>query len=187
MRPHVWLAAILVCLLQTAPLAAIIVNRTMHLVNGREMVISVIPVDPRDLLRGDYVRMNYAISSVPSTLAQAPESVAPGTVVFVTVERQGQPQEGKWVPVAISPVRPAVPETDNTIVLRGVAQWGWRPDQIRVEYGIESYFVAENAGHGLEKATRDGTVKAVISVDRDGNAAIKALIADGTRYDEPLF
>ncbi len=187
MRPRVWLAAILVCLLQTTPIAAIIVNRTVHLVHGREMVIGVIPVDPRDLLRGDYVRMNYTISSLPSSLVRAPESVAPGTVVFVTLERQGQPQDGKWVPLAVSPVRPPAQETDNTMVLRGVTQWEWRPDRIRVEYGIESYFVPENTGHDLEKATRDGAVKAVISVTGDGKAAIKALIVAGTRHDESLF
>lgn len=187
MRPRVWLAAILVCLLQTTPIAAIIVNRTMHLVHGREMVLSVIPVDPRDLLRGDYVQMNYTISSLPNSLVKDPESVAPGTVIFVTLERQGQPQDGKWVPVAISPVRPSAQETDNTVVLRGFTQWGWRPDQIRVEYGIETYFVPENTGHDLEKATREGTVKAVISVGRDGKAAIKGLIVAGNRHDESLF
>jgi len=39
----------------------------------------------------------------------------------------------------------------------------------------------------LELATRTKTVKAVISVDRDGNAAIKGLILNGTRHDETLF
>ena len=58
---------------------------------------------------------------------------------------------------------------------------------VRVKYGIESYFVPENTGSDLEQATRTGAVKAVISVDRDGNAAIKGLIVNGTRHDETLF
>ena len=62
MRPRVWLAAILVCLLQTGAIAALIVNRAMLLTHGREIVLGVTPVDPRDLLRGDYVRLNYAVS-----------------------------------------------------------------------------------------------------------------------------
>ena len=71
-------------------------------------------------------------------------------------------------------------------MLRGVTQWEWRRIEIRVEYGIESSGIPENAGHDLEKATRDGTVKAVISVTNE-KAAIKALIVAGTRHDESLF
>ena len=69
MRPRVWLAAILVCLFQTGAIAALIVNRAMLLTQGREIVLSVMPVDPRDLLRGDYVRLGYTISQVPASLA----------------------------------------------------------------------------------------------------------------------
>jgi uncharacterized membrane-anchored protein len=56
-----------------------------------------------------------------------------------------------------------------------------------VTYGIESYFVPENTGRDLEQATRTGVVKAVISVDRDGNAMIKGLIVNGVRNDETLY
>ena len=44
MRPRVWLAAILVALLQTGVIAFIIVNRAVHLAHGREIVLDVIPV-----------------------------------------------------------------------------------------------------------------------------------------------
>jgi uncharacterized membrane-anchored protein len=187
MRPRVWLAAILICLLQTGAIATIIGGRAVHLARGREIVVSVVPVDPRDLLRGDYVRMNYSISTLPSSLVHEPEGIAQGTPVFVTLERQGQPEEAKWAAVAISTVRPTAPEADDKVVLRGITQWWWRESGIRVAYGIESYFVQEDTGHDLEKATREGTVKAVISVGRDGNAAIKGLIVAGKRHDETLY
>ncbi|MGO9485642.1 MAG: GDYXXLXY domain-containing protein [Rhodomicrobium sp.] len=183
MRPRVWLAAILVCLLQTGAISAMIANRAIRLAYGHEIVLHVVPIDPRDYFRGDYVRLSYEISSVP--IAQ-PERLVTGMPIFVTLQRKGQPEEGKWVAVAASPVRPALPETDNTIVLQGVARWG-RVEEVDLTYGIETYFVPEGMGHDLERMTRAGSVKAVVSVDLDGNAAIKALIADGTRYDEPLF
>ena len=187
MRPRVWLAAILVCLFQTAAIAALIVNRAMHLIHGREMVLSVMPVDPRDLLRGDYVRLDYTISHpCPTRSFEAQRWVIQERLSSSLLSGRVHHRTGngfRWRFLR----SPAAPETDNTIVLRGVTLWAWRPDQIRVEYGIESYFVPENTGHDLEKATRDGAVKAVISVTGDGKAAIKGLIVAGTRHDESLF
>ena len=115
-----------------------------------------------------------------------------GRSIFVTLERQGSPDDEKWIPVAASPEPSAAPEAENRIVLHGTLDWPWAscPDPayrnaiVQVKYGIESYFVPENTGRDLEQATRTGAVKAVISVDRDGNAAIKGLIVNGTRHDE---
>ncbi len=195
MRPRVWLAAILVCLLQTGAIAAIIVNRAMLLSHGREIVLSVTPVDPRDLIRGDYVRLGYEISQIPGSLASRRKES--GKSIFVTLERQGRPEDGKWVPVAASSERPAAPEAENKIVLHGAMLWPWTslpPDGaslnvavVHVDYGIETYFVPENTGRDLEDATRTGAVKAVISVNREGDAAIKGLIVNRTRHDDTLF
>ena len=196
MKPRVWLAAILVCLLQTGAIAALIANRAMLLIHGREIVLGATPVDPRDLLRGDYVRLGYEVSQIPASLMPLSARLYTGRSIFVTLERKGQPQDEKWVPVAASPEPPAAPEAENTIVLHGTLDWPWAslaPDPafrgaaVQVKYGIESYFVPENTGAALELATRTGAVKAVISVDRDGNAAIKGLIVNGIRHDETLF
>jgi uncharacterized membrane-anchored protein len=196
MKPRVWLAAILVCLLQTGAIAALIVNRAMLLTHGREIVLNVTPVDPRDLLRGDFVRLNYSVSQISTSLVRASGRQDMDKSIFVTLERQGQPEDGRWVPVAASPEPPAAPEAENRIVLHGTMDWPWSslaPDgayqvvSVHVKYGIESYFVPENTGGDLELATRTEAVKAVISVDRDGNAAIKGLIVNGTRHDETLF
>ena len=34
---------------------------------GQNIFLRTAPIDPRDAMRGDYVRLNYAISSVPSS------------------------------------------------------------------------------------------------------------------------
>src|SRR5690606_35209140 len=49
-------------LLQTALVAWLIVDRALLIKNGREVRLAVVPVDPRDLLRGDYVILSYPIS-----------------------------------------------------------------------------------------------------------------------------
>jgi uncharacterized membrane-anchored protein len=196
MKSRVWLAAILVCLLQTGAIAALIINRAMLLTQGREIVLTVVPVDPRDLLRGDYVRLGYDISRIPASLLLASRRPGEGKTVYVTLERQTQSEGEKWVPVAASPEPPAAPEAENRIVLRGTMDWSWfwfaandpfRSTAAHVKYGIESYFVPENTGGDLEKATRNGGVKAVLSVSRNGAAAIKGIIVDGVRHDVSLL
>jgi uncharacterized membrane-anchored protein len=62
------------------------------------------------------------------------------------------------------------------------------PEQARVRYGIESFFVPEGTGRELETLVRDRKLSALIAVDADGNAGIKGLVVDGTRiYEEPLL
>jgi uncharacterized membrane-anchored protein len=156
-----------------------------------------VPVDPRDLLRGDYVRLGYDISQIPASLLLASGDRGEGKTVYVTLERQAQPQGDTWVPVAASPELSAAPEAADRIVLRGTMDWPWSlfaadgsyrgAAAVHVKYGIESYFVPENTGGDLEKATRSGGVKAVISVRRDGAAAIKGIIVDGVRHDDSLL
>jgi uncharacterized membrane-anchored protein len=54
-RRNLWLAIAAVALGQAAVLGWMIWDRTSLLANGREVVLEVIPVDPRSLFRGDYV------------------------------------------------------------------------------------------------------------------------------------
>ena len=58
-------AAIVVALAQVGFLGWLIAGRAAILRDGQEIVLKVEPVDPRDLLRGDYVRLGYEISSIP--------------------------------------------------------------------------------------------------------------------------
>jgi len=116
--------------------------------------------------------------------------------IFVTLEHQGKAGEEKWVAVAASAVRPAVPESDSKIVLQGNLQW-WYPHrdprtneshpEMNLRYGIETYFVPESTGRDLEKLTRQAAVRTVVAVDRNGKAAIKGIIVEGVRHDESLL
>ena len=196
MRPRVILAAILVALVQTGAIAAIIANRAVHIAYGREIVLDVVPVDPRDLLRGDYVRLNYPISRLNGDIVEFPEHPYKDMPIFVTLEHQGKPGEEKWVAVAASAVRPSLAGSDSKIVLQGRFQWSWSHRDRRtgenrqgmsIRYGIETYFVPESTGRDLEKLTRKGAVKTIVSVDRNGKAAIKGIIVEGVRHEESLL
>ena len=51
------LALAILALVQTGVLAGMVWNRTWLLATGREIVLPIVPVDPRDLFRGEYVEL----------------------------------------------------------------------------------------------------------------------------------
>jgi uncharacterized membrane-anchored protein len=188
------LALAAVALIQTAALAWMVLDRIQLLRSGREIVLPIVPVDPRDLFRGEYVRLDYPISRVPpgaSPLRGNPDDapVRRNDILYVVLEKA---EADDWRPVEISrTLRPQ--DNPNRIVLKARAQWdatnrfsSW--DVGRVRYGIESYFVREGEGPKLEALARDRKLAVLVTVDKAGNAAIKGLIIDGKlQYEEPLL
>jgi uncharacterized membrane-anchored protein len=189
-----WLArplvlALLVALLQTGALAAMILDRARLIATGREIVLPTVPVDPRSLFRGDYVILNYEISTVPAAdLVAKPGN--DGDSLYVLLERRRKDGAENWAPISASRSRPQATGADR-IVLAGWQVGQVRNNQtpsVRVRYGIESYFVPEGTGKDLEARVRAEALSVIVAVGSGGQAAIKGLVLDGkTRYDEPLF
>jgi uncharacterized membrane-anchored protein len=183
-RRRLWLAVGAVALVQSTVLGSMVWDRVQLLKHGREIVLPIVPVDPRSLFRGDYVRLNYDLSRVPGRLIES--RLPRGAAVYVTIARGA---EGAWNPVNAAPSNDAAGGAD-TIVLKGRLEHGGGGDgrDAFVRYGIESYFVPEGNGRELEALARDKKLAAVVAVDGGGHAAIKGLMIDGKlAYEEPLF
>jgi uncharacterized membrane-anchored protein len=59
---------------------------------------------------------------------------------------------------------------------------------IRVDYGIERYYVPEGEGRDLEQARSDGQLSIAARVSDSGQAQIRRLFVDGKPvYEEPLY
>jgi uncharacterized membrane-anchored protein len=173
---------------QTSVLAGMVIDRVRLLKTGREIVLPIVPVDPRDLFRGEYVRLGYDISTVPTRLLEGP---APGQndPFYVVLEKNAA---GAWLPIKIVRDMPREASPDR-IVLKARTLHGWRIDpahetSVQLRYGIEGYFVQEGRGRQLEDLSRQQKLAALVAVDAGGNAAIKGLLVDGKlQYEEPLF
>src|SRR5262249_36539448 len=98
--PRVGLA--LVALVQTAVLAWMVIDRTRLIKTGQDVVLPIRPVDPRDLFRGQYVRLGYDVSQVPERLIEGPRPTRNGTF-YVTIERQ---DDDTWRPVKLTRDQP---------------------------------------------------------------------------------
>jgi uncharacterized membrane-anchored protein len=178
-------ALALIAALQLGVLTYIVADRVTLLKTGREIVLPIVPVDPRDLFKGDYVRLAYPVSTLPTEMAGAKEK-ATRTPIYVTLQPAA---DGTWSVAAATPTYPAQVAAGH-VVLRGIRELEtWRNTApVRVRYGLERYYVPEGTGPDLEKLARDKKLAAIVAVDSKGTAAIKGLSADGKKiYDEPLF
>ncbi|MBI4342022.1 MAG: GDYXXLXY domain-containing protein [Candidatus Omnitrophica bacterium] len=157
-------------MLWLALMGGIVANHEVALRTGQELVLDTVPVDPRDLFRGDYVVLSYPmstldLSSVPNDLP-VPQR---GQLVYVELVTEA----GRTVPRRVYARRPA----SASMVLRGRIRSAYTR-QVQVEYGIESFFVPEGRGRPLETA-RGGALQVVAAVDRSGRAVIKSLRLNG--------
>lgn len=184
---NVWASVAIVAALQTAVLGWMVVERITLLKNGQEVVLPIVPVDPRSLFRGDYVILSYQATRVPGGLIEG--RLAMGEPVYITLKKEA---DGNYAPIAASRSHPGTAGPDEVILL-GRVQHDARNNRlgtgdIFVRYGIESYFVPEGKGLELEKLAQDQKLSVVVAVDRHGNSAIKGLIVNGQRaYEEPLI
>jgi len=172
-----WLA--LVVGLQTLWVISTVITQESRLRRGEVVRMETVPVDPRDLLRGDYVILSYKISTLNPGLFQARPTASPaaGTPVFVQLERRGDFYEA-----AAASLEPITPEPGRPVLKGRVSvrpgQERGAEDPIRVEYGLERYYVREGTGNPSGKLTVD------VAVPASGNGAIKQVYVDGIPYPE---
>lgn len=186
-RRNLWLAVAAVALGQAAVLGYMIWDRVSLLSHGREIVLEVIPVDPRSLFRGDYVVLGYDVSRLDLPPGAEPPPV--GSTYYVTLKKS---QGDTWQLVGGGAAAPSG-TTPDEVVLKGRVEYAAkatpeRPAQVGIHYGIESFFVPEGTGRELEKMVGEKKLSALIAVDENGKAAIKGLLSEGKRvYEEPLL
>lgn len=156
--------------LQVAVLVAMIAVRAMPLVFGDTILLRVVPVDPRDLFRGDYVILSYDFSRRPPQgiegLSQAGDSrdkVWQGRTVYVSLVPDADGRHWRADKVSIS--RP----TSGRYIRGRIAASG------QLEFGIEAYYVQEGTGREYEQAIRNRRLSAEVALTSDGTAALRRL------------
>jgi len=162
--------------LQLLVLVAMIGSRVLPLATGETVLVRVVPVDPRDFFRGDYVILSYEFSRVDPIRfddPRAPDSRSSardwqGTTIFIPLEPEADGRHWKASGPALLD-RPAT----------GKYLQGTITGHHRATFGIESYFVQEGEGKAYEKAVRSRKLSAEISLTKTGKAALKRLVYDG--------
>jgi uncharacterized membrane-anchored protein len=193
--PLLWrvLAAML---LLVGGLLALVESRARILRAGTEVRLKTVPVDPRDLFRGDYVVLSYPISTVDGASREGERGFRPGDAVFVTL---GRDNEGFARATGVFRERPAAAGNDLVMAGRVVSTSGCAlndagtfdcsqgRNRLRIAYGLESYFVPQGSGRAIETTDRS-RIEVIAAVSSSGDAAIKRLLIDGKLvYAEPPY
>lgn len=137
---------------------------------GQHIILSTRPIDPRDLLYGDFVRLNYAISEVPASLwrdAATPPKRRQSVYVLLAT---GPDSLSTAVGIYPSPPRP----TANRAVLRGWVNNVYK-HSLSLRYGLERYYVPEGSGLRLEKAGQNHPLQVRVSIAPWGQSRITSV------------
>ena len=153
-------------LLQLAVLGGLFVYSQYPLWVGTEVRLATVPVDPRDLFRGQYVRLNYALSRQSLPEMELPRA---GDPVFTLLRRDG----ALW---RSDGVRLRKPDGER-LFLRGTIR-RVSGGELHIRYGIEAWFAAPEEALRLERELADGGV-ARVRIAPDGRAALVAVEAGG--------
>ncbi|PZE19487.1 GDYXXLXY domain-containing protein [Paenibacillus xerothermodurans] len=116
---------------------------------GTEIKLETVPVDPRDLLYGDYVTLRYKISELSPALwhgkGEAPKR---GSAVYVALK----PVDGLYEAAGVYEAAPRLEA--GQVAVKGRVQAAW-DGGIQVKYGLERYYVPEGTGVELERTAGD--------------------------------
>lgn len=180
-----------VALIQIALLGAMVMDRAQILRDGTEVKLQTRPIDPRDLLRGDYVVLGYDISQLPSgSLRNQPAGSRNPTVYVRLAPNADGLYEARSVHTS------AVPVKSPEILIRGRVLYGASCgpnglsfcENVTIRYNLEKYFVPEGEGKKLEDARNNRKLTVVAAILPSGRAAIKRLLLDGQPvYEEPWY
>lgn len=171
LRTHERLIVASVAALQVAILVGMVVADTVPWRGSgvTTVLLRVVPVDPRDLMRGEYVTLGYDISGLPAGgIPGLPpdRTQRAGLPVYVSLipDTDGRHYHaGAWQGTPF----------DSGLFIQGtVSSWG------RVNYGIESFYVQEGRGKEYEQSIRSKKLSAEVAVTRGGRASILRLILE---------
>lgn len=159
----------LVMLLPAVTILAFIGYNYSTLYFGEEILLKTAPIDPRDLFRGDYVRLSYEISTIDLMQTPHDRNFTYGEAVYATLSEGDK----YWHITRVEHEKPEL--KSGEVCMKGTVT-SFFNNQARLKWGIESYFVPEGEGRSIEREMRNVSVKVV--VDSTCRAIIKDLYID---------
>lgn len=158
MNKYKWLLIILNLVLLLVYFNYSVMEKETLLKNGQTILLKLRPVDPRSLMQGDYMNLNYDISNNINT-----ENLPKRGYCVVKLNPNGV---AEWVRFQKAPT----PLKTGEHLIKYTAPNSWR-----INIGAESFFFQEGQGEKYDHAEYGG-----IKTDKDGNSLLIGL------YDEQL-
>ncbi|MEQ9520711.1 MAG: GDYXXLXY domain-containing protein [Parvibaculum sp.] len=194
-RTRLILGIALAAVVQTAILTQMVMGQVRLLNSPTEAILKTVPVDPRDIFRGDYVILNYEMEQLRNDRVDIATDVQQDQDIYIVLNLTLP----FATPVKVLASRPETLEPGQAVI-RGSAYWVDTVQRQPTDTGcgdctslslslpIDSYFVPEGTGTEIEQYRNERALGVIVALNEDGDAAIKGLMMDGKKiYDEPLF
>lgn len=183
----------LLVLLWLGVFAYLIVPKEMQLYgNFPHIILPAEPVDPRDLLQGDYVVLTYPFSDLncSETECDFAETPIQNSLRKILAEAQIKDEifvifaetENKRVRVTdFTTTKPSA----NELFLRGKIK-NLAAHQLSLDFGLSKYFVPEGQGRDLELARNQNNLEVEVALHpQSGQGLIVGILVNGQTYEFP--
>mgnify|MGYP001161526317 CR=1 FL=1 len=180
------LAVAAVC---AASLIGLVISEGYAREGGQEITLPMAAVDPRSILSGHYVQLNFTERLEPTDIC--PQS---GDWEWVALRREGDiyvaaggaPSREEAQRVGPLPVKGTFMCSPPTPGSEGIEPMpGW----LTLDLGVDRFHINQADALRIESVLRDQRADeetrafAILSVGRDGRARLRALLIDGERFD----
>lgn len=179
-----------------AALVGLVINESYAREGGQEITLPMAAVDPRSLLSGHYVQLNFT-----DRLEAGEACPAAGDWDWVALRRAGDiyvaaggansrdeaerlgPLPVKGTFTCMPPIAPPSIPVEEGALEEGSPGW------LTLDLGVDRFHINQTDALRIEQVLRAPTTDedtrafAILSVGRDGRARLKALLIDGERFD----
>jgi uncharacterized membrane-anchored protein len=162
-------------------LALIAFSRFWIIQAGETVLLKTVPVDPRDLMMGDYVSLGYEINRLPAGIFQAEGAdISRGFRRNKTVYVVLKPQD-KYHVASEAYLRKPSSLNPGEVLIEGKYVYG-SDREVRVIYGIERFYVPEGKGMKIEQPLNRierNQIDVEVRVGAGGAAVIRRVFVNG--------
>ena len=166
-------AIVIVVALQALVLAYMAGEREYIVRFGEVVFLRTAPIDPRDVFRGDFVRLDYELSRVNASLLRGTLGEAShrkGQKVYAVLESGASDLSHLDYLTDVQP--------QSGVFMRGRIRYGGIADTVYAKYGIEQMFVEQGSGIDIEKRrgnrqTLQIPMEVEVALSNSGTAVLK--------------
>ncbi|KAB7705353.1 DUF2157 domain-containing protein [Bacillus aerolatus] len=164
-----WKPVALILVVQLAFIGFTSWQKEQLLQNGELVALKLEPIDPRSLLQGDYVQLNYVIHTTYQNEQQDGRFKEGKLYVQLEKTKETVSYHGSdvaiYTPVRFASANQSAGGNEGVVTIQGKGRYG------NLELGIEHFFIPEHTGEDWEEKNT-----ALVRVAKNGDAIVETLV-----------